>query len=164
MIEIRQLRKNDRLDDLITLSREFFEEYENHHEDFFKIDTLSERDIIDYFSNWINNENGRVFIALSEGKVVGYITVYIKQQSRFWKVKKVGDISGLMVHKAYRRKGIATQLLSKAKSFFWEKGVRYFTVFTAVENLGAIKFYERSGLQPIYTTMVGDLRNTFEEQ
>jgi len=155
MTEIRSLRKDDKLNDLISLSREFFEEYESHHENFFKIDRLSDSDIVDYFSQWIDDEDGETFIALTGGRIVGYITVYVRTQPIYWKIKKVGDISGLMVQKAYRRRGIAGQLLAKARAFFEKKAVRYFTVYTAIGNRGALEFYERSGLLPLYTTMMG---------
>ncbi len=149
------MRKDDKLNDLISLSREFFEEYESHHENFFKIDRLSDSDIVDYFSQWIDDEDGETFIALTGGRIVGYITVYVRTQPIYWKIKKVGDISGLMVQKAYRRRGIAGQLLAKARAFFEKKAVRYFTVYTAIGNRGALEFYERSGLLPLYTTMMG---------
>ena len=155
MTEIRSLRKDDNLNDLISLSREFFEEYESHHENFFKIDRLSDSDIVNYFSQWIDDEDGETFIALTGGRIVGYITVYVRTQPIYWKIKKVGDISGLMVQKAYRRRGIARQLLAKARAFFEKKAVRYFTVYTAIGNRGALEFYERSGLLPLYTTMMG---------
>ena len=149
------MRKDDKLNDLISLSREFFEEYESHHENFFKIDRLSDSDIVDYFSQWIDDEDGETFIALTGGRIVGYITVYVRTQPIYWKIKKVGDISGLMVQKAYRRRGIAGHLLAKARAFFEKKAVRYFTVYTAIGNRGALEFYERSGLLPLYTTMMG---------
>ncbi len=155
MTEIRSLRKDDKFNDLISLSREFFEEYESHHENFFKIDRLSDSDIVDYFSQWIDDEDGETFIALTGGRIVGYITVYVRTQPIYWKIKRVGDISGLMVQKAYRRRGIAGQLLAKARAFFEKKAVRYFTVYTAIGNRGALEFYERSGLLPLYTTMMG---------
>ena len=155
MTEIRSLRKDDKFNDLISLSREFFEEYESHHENFFKIDRLSDSDIVNYFSQWIDDEDGETFIALTGGRIVGYITVYVRTQPIYWKIKKVGDISGLMVQKAYRRRGIARQLLAKARAFFEKKAVRYFTVYTAIGNRGALEFYERSGLLPLYTTMMG---------
>ena len=157
MTEIRSLRKDDKLDDLISLSREFFEEYESHHGDFFKIDSLSDSDIVDYFSHWMDNDDGETFIALTEGRIVGYITVYVRTQPSYWKIKKVGGISGLMVQKAYRRRGIAGQLLAEAKAFFENKSATYFTVYTAVGNRGAIAFYERSELVPLYTTMMGEV-------
>ncbi len=155
MIHVRALRPEDDLHDLIALSREFFQEYEAYHEDFFKIEQLKESNIVDYFSRWLNDENGKTFIALAEDRIVGYITVYVREQATFWKVKKVGDISGLMVHKNYRRRGIASQLLARARDFFAERAVRYFTLFTAVGNEAAIAFYVRNGLVPLHTTMIG---------
>ena len=157
MIEIRSLKKDDKLDDLIVLSREFFGEYESHHQDFFAIDDLRDGDIIAYFSRWMDDDDGETFIALAEGRIVGYITIYVHAQPNFYKIKKVGAISGLMVQKAYRQRGIAGQLLAQARAFFEKKGVTYFTVYTAVENRAAITFYERSGLSPLYTTMMGEI-------
>ena len=155
MIHIRVLRREDDFGDLIALSKDFFQEYEAHHQDFFKIDHLSDQDIVDYFSRWIEDPNGVAFIALAENHIVGYITVYVRNQPPYWQIKQVGDISGLMVHKDYRRRGIASQLLAQARVFFAERGVKYFVVYTAVENKGAIEFYKRSGLEPLYTTMTG---------
>src|SRR5512146_458463 len=132
MIHIRALRREDDFHDLIALSRDFFQEYEAYHEDFFQIEQLDDSSVIDYFSRWLNDENGRTFIALVENRIAGYITVYVREQAPFWKVKKVGDISGLMVHKDFRRQGIAGQLLARARAFFAGHGVKYFTLFTAV--------------------------------
>lgn len=47
MATIRELRPEDDLGDLIALSRAFFEEYEVHHTEFFKIDQLRDSDIAD---------------------------------------------------------------------------------------------------------------------
>lgn len=161
MVEIRDLQNDDSFDELIQLSKEFFREYESHHEDFFQIDQINDSDIVGYFAKWIDNENGAAFIALIDGRIVGYITVYIQTQAPYWNVKKVGDISGLMVHKAYRHQGIATQLLDRVKAFLASKGVRYFILFTAVANRGALEFYARNGLQPLYTTMVGEISPSY---
>ena len=155
MIHIRALQREDNFHDLIALSQDFFREYEAYHEDLFEIEQLNDCSVVDYFSHWFNNENGKTFIALVENRIVGYITVYVREQAAFWKVKKVGNISGLMVHKDFRRKGIASQLLAHARAFFAERAVKYFTLFTAVENKAAIAFYERNGLVPLHTTMLG---------
>jgi ribosomal protein S18 acetylase RimI-like enzyme len=157
MAEIRALTEDDKLDDLLSLSRAFFAEYEAHHADFFKIDQLDDADIVHYFSRWLDDEDGETFVALVEDRIVGYITVYVRPQPSYWRIKQVGEISGLMVHQAYRRQGIAEQLLAQARAFFSKKGVCYFAVYTSVENRSALAFYERSGLQPLYTTMLGEV-------
>lgn len=155
MIHIRALRREDEFHDLIALSKDFFQEYETHHEDFFKIEHLDDSSIVNYFSRWLDDAKGEIFIALAENRIVGYITVYVRKQAAHWKIKKVGDISGLMVHADYRRRGIASQLLARARAFFAEHAVKYFTVYTAAENKAAIEFYQRNGLRPLLTTMIG---------
>lgn len=159
MIQIRALQPGNDFQDLIALSRDFFQEYEAFHEDFFKIGQLDDCHIIHYFSRWLDDEHGVTYLALAENRIVGYVTVYVREQTPFWKIKKVGDISGLMVHKDYCRRGIASQLLDHARAFFARHGVRYFTLFTAVQNKAAIAFYERNGLTHLHTTMIGISNN-----
>jgi ribosomal protein S18 acetylase RimI-like enzyme len=62
-----------------------------------------------------------------------------------------------MVQKENRRSGVATRLLARARSFFAAHGVKYFTVYTAVANESAIRFYEANGLAPLHTTLVGEV-------
>ena len=152
--QIRILQRSDDLNDLILLSKKFFEEYEGN-DDYFKIDELSDEDITDYFDNFIDSENKKAFIAIENNQIIGYITAYIKDQPSFWKIKTIGDISGLMVDKDYRRMGIATQLLSNCKDFFKEKNVMYYTLFTSVNNVDGLEFYIKNGMEPLYTTLKG---------
>ncbi len=72
-------------------------------------------------------------------------------------VKRVGAISGLMVKTALRRHGIATRLLEEAKHRFRQREVKYFTVYTATGNVAAVEFYRRSGMQPLHTTLIGEI-------
>ena len=157
MLTIRELRRDDNFAELVQLSRQFFTEYESHHVDFFKIDTLKDQYIIDYFSRWLEHEDGVTFVAIDDGVIVGYITVYVREQPDFWTVKRIGDISGLMVAKSHRRQGVAAKLYQATLTFFNEKQVRYFTVFTAVHNQGALRFYEKQGLMPLSTTLIGEI-------
>ncbi len=155
MISIHTLTKSDNFADLIVLSRQFFQEYEAHHEDFFQIDQLTDHDLMDYFSAFCEQETRRAFIALDGERIVGYITVYIRDQEEYWRIKKLGEISGLMVGPEYRRQGVAHKLLETARIFFKSMDVKYYTVYTAVENRGGIDFYLHHGLEPLYTTLLG---------
>jgi ribosomal protein S18 acetylase RimI-like enzyme len=157
MIEIRKLSNEDNFKNLIYLSREFFQEYQAYHKDFFALDELKDEHIIDYFSSFCDRTTRQAFIALDEGRIVGYITVYVKEQADYWQVKRLGEISGLMVQKEHRQQGIGRRLLDRAKDFFAAQGVKYYTVYTAVENRTALDFYRQNGLAPLYTTMVGEI-------
>ncbi|MEW5872334.1 MAG: GNAT family N-acetyltransferase [Chloroflexota bacterium] len=157
MIAIRSLRKDDDFSDLISLSRQFFGEYETHHRDFFKIDHLEDEQIIAYFASFCNRDTRQALVALDGERIVAYITVYVHEQVSYWQVKRLGEISGLMVQPEYRKQGIAGRLLAAAKSFFAAQGVRYFAVYTAVANRAALEFYAQHGLVPLYTTMLGEI-------
>ena len=56
--------------------------------------------------------------------------------------------------------GTATRLLAEARAFFLRSGIKYFTVFTAVANQAAIKFYERNGMTPLHTTLIGETKSS----
>ena len=157
MVEIRELNKEVDLSDLIKLSREFFQEYQEHHKDFFNLDNLRDEEISSYFSSFSENDKRISYVAVLDEKIIAYITVYIKEQADYWQIKKVGEISGLMVKKEYRRKGIARQLLAQAVDFFRVEGIKYYTVYTAVANHSGIDFYRNNGFLPLYTTLIGEI-------
>ena len=157
MLTIRPLHSDDPLDDLLALSRTFFGEYEAHHPDFFKIDRLDDRQVAGYFTSFRQRPDRQAILALNGEHIVGYVTVYVAAQEDFWQIKRTGHISGLMVQPEYRRRGLAARLLAAAQEFFAAQAVRYYTVYTAVENRAALAFYEQNGLAPLYTTMLGEI-------
>ena len=156
MLIVRRLEPQDALDDLIDLSKAFFAEYAVHHQRFFEICDLRNQDIRHFFLRSLDGDDGATFIALVDGRVVGYITVFVRERPGFYAIKEVGSISGLMVHRTYRRAGIGSRLLDEAFAFFKGRGLRYFTVYTAAVNHAAIKFYERNGLAQLHVTLIGE--------
>jgi ribosomal protein S18 acetylase RimI-like enzyme len=157
MERIRQLKEGDDLTDLIDLSREFFAEYEAYHEALFDVDSLADKHISDYFTRTIGSASDATFVAIVDEQVAGYITVHIRPQAAFYRVKESGAISGLMVGRRHRRLGIATRLLARGQAFFKAHGIRYFTVYTAVANQAGLRFYEANGMVPLQTTLVGEI-------
>ena len=161
MTTIRRLRAGDDVADLIGLSRGFFEEYAAHP-DFFRLDELRDEDVAAFFSRSLDSDEGVTFVAEVAGRMVGYITVFVRPQPAFWQVKRYGVVSGLMVHKEHRRQGLAGRLLKEAIGFFQGNRVRYYTAFTAVANQPAIAFYEESGMVPLTVAMLGETEGPYE--
>ena len=157
MISVRKLRPGDDLAAVLGLCKDFFAEYESHHKEFFDTDNLTDADISTRFIASMESGHSATLIALIDDLIVGYASVTVRDQPGFYKIKRVGAISGLMVAKEHRRKGIATRLLAEARAFFLQNGVRYFTVFTAVANHAALRLYERNGLTPLHTTLIGEI-------
>jgi GNAT superfamily N-acetyltransferase len=160
MITIEKLQSGDSLRDLIELSRAFFTEYEGHHPEFFKIEGLRDDDIVDYFSRTLDSTSGTTFVARCQGRIIGYLTAFVREQPSFYQVKQVGAISGLMVHKDHRRKGIATRLLAETIAFFRDHGIEHFIAYTATANVVALEFYARQGMAPLHTTLIGSTGNS----
>lgn len=156
MISIRELRPEDDLAAVLTLCKDFFAEYQQHHDEFFDTDNLSDADISARFLQSMESDSSATIIALVDDAIVGYASVAIREQPRFYKIKKVGAISGLMVARDHRRKGIATRLFAEAKAYFQRNRIKYFTVYTAVANRAAIKFYEQNSMAALHTTLVGE--------
>jgi GNAT superfamily N-acetyltransferase len=96
-------------------------------------------------------------IALTDDVIVGYASLAVREQPRFYKVKRIGVVSGLMVAKEHRRKGIATRLFAQARAFCLRNDISYFTVFTAVANQAAVRFCERNGMTALHTTFIGEI-------
>jgi ribosomal protein S18 acetylase RimI-like enzyme len=157
MIEIRKLKKNDDTSDLISLSREFFEEFQINQNDFSFVDSFIENDVIKYFSKFVDTDEKTAFIALDDLRIIGYITVYISNQSFLWKTKNVGAISGLVVKKEYRHRGIGKKLFEAAVSYFGKMQVSHFTVYTTDKNARSIEFYEHNGMEPLCCNYIGKI-------
>lgn len=156
MISIRELRPEDDLGAVLTLCKNFFSEYEQYHRAFFDTDNLNDGDISGRFLQSMESDSSATIIALVDDAIVGYASVAVREQPRFYKVKRIGAISGLMVAKDHRRKGIATRLLAEAKAYFQRRGIRFFTVYTAAVNQAAVKFYEKNGMAVLHTTLIGE--------
>ena len=159
MITIRELKSEDDLPGILSLCKDFFTEYESYHGEFFDLDNLTDEDLSGRFVESIESNNSATFVALVDNVIVGYAAVDVRDQPDFYKVKKVGAIWGLMVDKNHRRRGIASHLLEKARGYFQQKGIKYFTLYTAVANKGAIEFYKNNGLNPLHMAFIGENEN-----
>ena len=163
-IRIRELTAEDDLSAVLSLCKAFFAEYATHHEEFFDTDDLRDKHLSERFLDSITSDNSSTIIALVDDAVVGYASIAVRDQPAFYKVKRVGRISGLMVKPAFRRRGIATALLTEAKRWFQEKGVEYFTAHTATANTAAVEFYRRGGMKPLHSTLIGKTTQEWSEQ
>jgi ribosomal protein S18 acetylase RimI-like enzyme len=147
--------------ELYDLSLEFFMEYERYNDSFFEIEKLDKESISEYFGRYINSNERFGYIASINGSIIGYITFYIKEQPSFYKIKMIGDISGLMVSEKYRRKGIAKKLMDKAIECFRENHIEYFTLFTSEENKSALGFYSSMGMKTLQKIMIGRVEKIY---
>jgi len=156
MITVRELSRDDDLSAVLKLCREFFAEYESHHDEFFDTENLNDSDISARFIDSMKSDDSTTLVAIFDGRIVGYASLAVREQPSFYKIKRVGSISALMVAKEYRREGIATEIMAGARQYFKRQGIKYYTFYTSVANEPAIKLYEKLGMKPLHTSFLGE--------
>ncbi|NLY11342.1 MAG: ribosomal protein S18-alanine N-acetyltransferase [Firmicutes bacterium] len=120
-----------------------------------------------FVSELVNNDNARYIVATVEGRVVGYIGV--------WIILDEGHITNVAVHPLYRKRGIAQQLFKEITDVVKGCGVTKLTLEVRISNFQAQQLYyklgfSRAGIRPGYyqdnedaVIMWKDLREEKEE-
>lgn len=74
----------------------------------------------------------------NEGKILGFISGYIKYLFPWHKIKSVGHISFLAVDDNYQKKGIGKILDNAAVAWFKNRNLEYIEVYTNEYNIAGI--------------------------
>jgi ribosomal-protein-alanine N-acetyltransferase len=93
------------------------------------------------FRGLLRRSDADLFAAEANGRVVGYAV--------FWAVLDQGELGNVSVAQAWRRKGIARQLIDAVLGRAGERGVREVYLEVRVSNLGAQKLYQRYGFREV---------------
>ena len=156
-MKVRELTRDDNLDVVLALCRGFFAEYERHHREFFDTDDLTDDHIAGRFRQSLEDDDSATIVATVDSAIVGYASAVVREQPPFYRIKRIGAISTLMVAPEYRRRGVGTALLDGARSFFKRRGVKYYTFYTAAGNEAAIRLYEKLGFEPLHRSFLGEV-------
>lgn len=93
-------------------------------------------------------EEKEIFIAKIENKIMGYVTIKIKEKiNPIMQYKKWLVIDAICINKEDRGKGIGTVLLNYVKKIGKEKKCTDIYLTVNEENKNAIRFYEKFGLR-----------------
>ena len=97
----------------------------------------------------VNENNGKCFLAVEDGKAIGLIMGTIPGYDEFdyldYKCPKRGEITELVVSSKVRSKGIGNLLMEKMEKYFKDNGCEYVLVDVFAYNENAIKFYDKHG-------------------
>ena len=87
--------------------------------------------------------SGRGFVALTDGKVVGFITYHVNETTR------TGEIGGNAVDPDCRGMGIGPKMYDFVLNKMREEGMEYATVYTGLDDghAPARRAYEKAGFQ-----------------
>ena len=98
------------------------------------------------YNNYKSNiKNDWIYVVCVENKIIGYMTCWINKK-RPWLEYDVLEIGNLYLQKEYRRLGIGTALINKAKSLCKENGIKFLKAEVLEDNKEAQKFYKKHGL------------------
>lgn len=97
------------------------------------------------FDGIVSDKNAFAFIALKDGNGAGFCHgTFFKT---LWMCGETCYLSGLIVHEAYRRQGIGTFLLEKAKAESQRRGAKAIILESAISRKIAHAFYEAQGFE-----------------
>ena len=91
----------------------------------------------------INNYPDGIFVAETDGTVVGFITTRVDH------AKRIGSIPDLAVLPAQRRKGLAKKLVDEAIAHLKGEGMEYVRIDTLEENAVCQHFYPKLGFREV---------------
>ena len=97
----------------------------------------------------VNNNNGKCYIAVENGKAIGLIMgcifPYDENDYLDYKCPKVVEITELIVSNNVRSKGLGNKLMNKMEEYFKFMKCEYVKVDVFEYNKNAIKFYDNNG-------------------
>lgn len=97
-----------------------------------------------YMENVIKTDNPHIYVAILEGKVVGFVTYELgKADYLDTNISKYGEVLELFVNENFRGHGIGRALLNKVESELKKQGITWVKLQCSTFNPKALKFYER---------------------
>jgi ribosomal protein S18 acetylase RimI-like enzyme len=109
------------------------------------------------YVQWLSSSEGAAWLAERDDRAVGYAMARVMDDPpRSWGIgPRIGVLETLSVVPSERGHGVGSQLLDAAKHELTAMGAKQFRLNVISTNAGAIRFYQRHGMQPFVTMMVG---------
>lgn len=86
-----------------------------------------------------------LIVAEARDQIVGFALGTLKPRPPFSKVKIIGFIDDVYILPAYRRQGIAGQLLNEMQIWFRKRGIRYVELTVHVQNVIGQSVWKKYG-------------------
>ena len=117
---------------------------------------------IDKMMKEVRDKNGKVFVALNENKIIGFIGGHIKSQSEeeLMEIKKEtpGYISELFIQNKFRGKGIGSDLMNKIEEYFISRECDAIHTSVFSPNKPARSLYNKLGFHEREISLVKELK------
>lgn len=120
--------------------------------DLLNVQTVSKDYSEEYFRllmNELQDNSGKVFLALQDNKVVGLTAVSVEEKDCIDRLTtrcpKRGKVSELIVDESFRGGGIGSQLINKAEQYFKSLNCEFISVDVFAPNQNSRDFYAKHG-------------------
>ena len=110
-----------------------------------------------FLGTQLGTPDARILVAERGGAIVGYVYVAIEPQS--WKELReaCGFIHDVVVDESGRRSGVATLLMEAAIEWLRERGAPRVMLWTAQQNDGAQRLFDRLGFRRTMVEMTREI-------
>lgn len=99
----------------------------------------------------LSQPHHRVFVAVADGTVVGFVHVEVKLTLL---TDDVAEIGSLVVDQSWREEGVGRELVNTAEAWVRRRGCSSVQVRSNVQRYGAHAFYNRLGYRQSKTSLV----------
>ncbi len=105
----------------------------------------------------LNSKESAYFLAEKDNKIIGYLSISIKNNFEIHQLEKFGRLHYAFVKEEYRNQGIFTKLLKEVKKWFKEKKIKYWTLSVSSANNKVHKYYKKLGFIDKEIEMIGKI-------
>ena len=100
--------------------------------------------INNFYPNIYNKDNNKLFIAIDDNNIIGYIYIKLISTDGIDNNKEL-LIDALYIEEDYRNKGIATSLINKVKEYSINNNIKYISINVLDKNIKAKNLYNKLG-------------------
>jgi len=151
-VEVREVTPPD-LPDIVELART-----SHHHSHFFRDPNLPSDRVADLFPQYVEGAFGKpnhsILVAESrDRRFLGFVLLICPKGQVEQIGKKVGILDFIVVDEAYQGSGVGKLLVEHTISFLHDLGYEFVELKTMLDNLAALRFYQRAGFQTLSAQM-----------
>ncbi|MFQ6126563.1 MAG: GNAT family N-acetyltransferase [Candidatus Heimdallarchaeota archaeon] len=111
----------------------------------------------DYIQENIQSDDALVLIVEGEGEPVGFSLAQIKNTIPILMVEKIGFITDLFIRKAFRGRGLSSQLKNETFKWLKKKGIMHIAIGVYADNKHAREIYKKWGFMEFQVVMRREL-------
>lgn len=157
-MKTRRMRFED-VEAVSLLWLEMMREHETRDAHFAIADGSPEEQFRDYLLEVLEKRDAVVYVAETEGRVVGYVLALIFDNPRLFALKRYGFIGEMSVAGDHRRSGVGRELWARAEGWFRRKGIEVVQLNVSPRNTGGKSFWASLGFEDFLEVKWLDLRN-----